>query len=109
LLVYELSDGRVVGSDAIGERSKSAEMVGTEAAERFAGVVDSGACVDSNLADMLAPVLALARHESRLRIPRPTSHLETNLHVARLFTGCEFHVDTDGASSILAIIPRTRR
>ena len=105
ILVWEASTGRTIGSDSIGARGKSAESVGAEAAERFAGIVASGACVDSNLADMLAPVLSLARRESRLRIPGPTTHLETSLHVAKLFTSCSYSIESRGSSSVLRIAP----
>lgn len=106
IVLWDVTQGRIVGSDGIGARGKSAEVVGSEAAERFAEVIASGACVDPNLADMLAPLLAMAGGESRLRIHGPTKHLETNLHVARVFTSCEYAIDTLGTSSVLRIIPR---
>jgi RNA 3'-phosphate cyclase len=109
LLVWDLGPGRAIGSDAIGERGKPAERVGAEAGERFAKIVSSGACIDSNLADMLAPVLSLARGESRLRIPGRTAHLETNLHVAKIFTGCNYVIESEGGSSILRINPTANR
>ncbi|MDV3293058.1 MAG: RNA 3'-terminal phosphate cyclase [Nitrososphaerales archaeon] len=105
VLICDLQNGRVVGSDAIGARGKRVEQVGAEAAEGFADAVAGGACVDSHLADMIAPVLALAKNESRLMIPGSTTHLETNLHVAKIFTGCNYHIDVKGASSKLTITP----
>lgn len=107
ILVYELSAGRVAGSDGIGSRGKSSEKVGAEAAENFMRTTSLGASVDPNLADMIAPVLALAKHESKLRIPGMTKHIETSLHVAQLFTGCNYSVSADGPSSLLTISPRT--
>lgn len=108
ILVWDRTEGRAVGSDGIGARGKSAESVGEEAAERYAGMISTGACVDSNLADMLAPVLSLARRESRVRIPGPTTHLETSLHVARLFTSCSYSLEPQGSTSILRIVPAHR-
>jgi RNA 3'-phosphate cyclase len=105
VLVWDATAGRVVGSDAIGARGKSAESVGTEAGERFAVTLLSDACVDSNLADMLAPVLSLAKRESRVRILGATTHLETNLQVAKLFTSCGYSVESRGSSSVLRITP----
>jgi len=106
LLVCGLSNERIAGSDGIGSRGKSSEKVGADAAERFAGTISSGATVDANLADMLAPMLALARGESKFRIPGLTQHLRTSLHVAQLFTGCRYNVSADGPSSVLTMSPR---
>ncbi len=108
ILICSLTSSRSIGSDGIGARGKSAESVGTEAGERFAGIIASKACVDTNLADMMAPVLSLAGHESRVRIPGPTTHLETSLHVARLFTSCSYSVEPQGSSSVLTITPASR-
>jgi RNA 3'-phosphate cyclase len=108
ILVWNSATGRIVGADSLGARGKSAETVGQEAAERFAAIAESKACVDSNLADMLAPVLCLARGESRLRIPAATKHLETSLHVAKLFTSCEYSIVSQGASSVVRISPVSR-
>jgi RNA 3'-phosphate cyclase len=109
LLVYELGDDRIVVSDELGARGKSSEMVGSKSARGFVRTVSSGATVDANLADMLAPILALAPRESRFRIPGPTRHLEPSLHVAQLFTGCGYDIGTDGASPGLTISPRNGR
>lgn len=109
ILICDLQNGRVVGSDAIGARGKRAELVGAEAAERFASTIARGACVDSNLADMVAPVLAMADDESRFMIPASTTHLETSLHVAKLFTVCDYRIDVQGACSLLTITPGENR
>ncbi len=108
VVIWDLTMDKAIGSDSIGARGKSAESVGTEAGERFAGIVSSTACVDSNLADMLAPILSMAQGESQIRIPGPTKHLETNLHVARLFTSCSYSIEPQGASSVLRITPASR-
>lgn len=105
ILIQRETPAAIVGADAIGARGKRAEAVGAEAASRFLSVSESGACVDSNLADMLAPILALARGESRLRIQQASLHLETSLYVANLFTGCQWRIEQQGRSCILAISP----
>jgi len=106
LLAYDARPGIVVGADSIGSRGKRAEEVGTEAADQFATVCGSGACIDSNLADMVAPILALSKGPSKIRIPQVSLHLDTSLHVARLFTGCEWNAEKDGRSFIVSISPR---
>jgi RNA 3'-phosphate cyclase len=82
--------GRILGADAIGERGRPAEEVGREAAHKFAFTLGSGAPVDVNLADMIAPLLSMASEPSSLIVPEVTLHLKTGLYVARLFTGCEY-------------------
>ena len=80
----------LIGGDSIGERGKPAEVVGREAAERFFEEHRSGAPIDSHLADMIVPILACTPGESRFRTSKITGHLRTNLHVASLFTSCQY-------------------
>lgn len=103
ILAYALAPEMMVGSDSIGSKGKRAEEVGKEAADRFASVCESGASIDSNLADMVAPVLALSKGTSRVRIPQVSQHLETSLYVAKLFTACEWSAKKDGQSFILSV------
>ncbi len=53
--------GRLIGSSSLGERGKSAETVGEEAARNFVAEDKSGASVDSHLADMLVTLLSAFR------------------------------------------------
>jgi len=105
VLVWDVATDIAVGADSIGARGKSAESVGAEAGERFASTIASGACIDSNLADMLAPVLSMAQDESQIRIQGSTEHLETNLYVARLFTSSTYSIEKKETSSVLRITP----
>ena len=106
ILVSSTKGSGVVGADSIGAKGRPAEEIGAEAAARFADVRESKACLDSNLADMVAPLLALSGGTSRLRVPEVTRHLETSLHVAELFTGCEWESRRDGDSYIVTISRR---
>lgn len=105
ILVAAGSGGVMVGADAIGARGKPAEKVGEEAAGSFMDALSSGATVDSNLADMMAPLLSLASGESRLLVPEVSSHLETGLHVAQLFTKCRYSIKKLGKSSVVTVVP----
>jgi len=105
VLVSSTGKGFYLGSDGIGARGKSAEVVGAEAANRFVAVADSGACLDSNLADMVLPLLALAAGPSRVRIPEVTAHLESGLRLASQFTSCAYSVEVVGKSSVVTITP----
>ena len=105
VLLCEVADGCLMGTDALGAKGRPADEVGEDAARRFAAQMRTGACIDVNLADMLAPVVALSETESLLRVPAVTEHLTTSLHVARLFTSCDYSFTKDGAATLLSIRP----
>jgi len=105
IVIYSTGGRFYLGSDAIGARGKRAEAVGADAGSRFVAVADSGACLDSNLADMLLPLLSLAPGPSRVKIPEATTHLESGLQLASQFTSCAYSVQADGKSSIVTITP----
>jgi RNA 3'-phosphate cyclase len=105
VLAYATSEGYFVGADAIGAKGRRAEDVGEQAAGKLASSISSGAAVDTNLADMVAPLLSLADGTSTLRVPQVSFHLKTGLHVARLFTGCEYLWQQDGAAYVVTIRP----
>lgn len=85
--------GPFLGADSLGEKGKLAEKVGREAAQLFVKEFQSGAPIDSHLADMLVGLLALASGESAYMTSAVTQHLTTNLYVSQLLTGCKFSVD----------------
>jgi len=90
--VYERS---IVGVDALGERGRTSEAVATDAVRRFTAFHATDAAVDPFMADQLLVVLALAG--GRVRIPRLTDHVRTNLALLGQF-GSAVDVDrqTDG-------------
>jgi len=104
ILIYSASDfGPYVGGDSIGELGKRAEIVGTEAAERFLETVLAHAPVDPFLADMLVLPLALAKGRSKYRIARVTEHLRTNLQVASQLIGCKYKIEQQGKTYVVTI------
>ena len=105
VLAAATEGGRILGADAIGARGKRAEEVGREAAQRFVSVLNSGAPVDSNLADMIAPLLSLAREPSTLFVPEVSLHLKTSLYVANLFTGCAHSWREEGKGFVVEVRP----
>lgn len=107
VLVYHIESSRLLGSDALGERGKPAEQVGREAAGGFVAATKSGGCIDSHLADMLVPLLALAKEPSRVRIPKVTAHLESGLRLAQQFTSCTWTVREDSHGVLVSVKPPT--
>ncbi|VVB59657.1 RNA 3'-terminal phosphate cyclase [uncultured archaeon] len=93
-IVLWASDGDVVlGADALGERGKSAESVGEEAAKKLKKQIDSGACLDEWMADQIVPYLALAG--GSVKVAEITPHVETNIWVVEQFLGKKFKVDKE--------------
>ena len=78
-----------LGADALGERGKPAETVGSEAAQQLNRALRSGDPVDPHLADQLAPYLALIPG-SRMKVSHPTGHLLSNMAMAEYFLPVRF-------------------
>lgn len=73
---------------ALGEKGKSSEEVGKEAARNFLSFHSSSACLDSHLADQLMLPLSLAKGESSLAVNEFTDHMKTNAGVIEKFLKC---------------------
>ncbi|MGA2664321.1 MAG: RNA 3'-terminal phosphate cyclase [Nitrososphaerales archaeon] len=108
ILVSAVDGSCFLGADSIGARGKPALRVGSEAAWWFAKSYATGACVDPHLADMLAPLLCLARSPSSLLTSEFTEHLRTSLHVAQQFVGADYTVRDAGSAKLLTITPRAK-
>ena len=80
-----------IGADALGERGKSSDEVGYEAAKKLIGEIESKAPVDSHLADQLLPFLAL--FGGKIRASRLTSHSKTNIYTIEKFLGKCLEID----------------
>ena len=107
LLAYCTGSAKCIGADGIGARGRPAEEVGREAASRLIAEVRSGASLDSNLADMVLPLLSLASTASRASVPKVTPHLLSGLELASQFTGCRWSIDEKGEKSIVTVSPST--
>lgn len=94
IVLYALtSTGAIIGSDALGEKGKPAEVVGREAATKLVDQIKSNMPVDMHLADMLIPFLAIAKGASKISVAKITSHLLTNIRVTEEITSVRFLVD----------------
>lgn len=87
----------VLGASCLGKRGRPAEKVGTDAASDLKTAIESGASVDTWMADQVIPFMALATHRtgetSESRIPFLTRHAQTNIWVVKKFLGVEFSFD----------------
>ena len=71
---------------------KPSEKVGREAANNLLKEIATRATVDSHLADMLVPYVALAQGNSAYLSGFVTEHLDTNIWLAEKILGTKFQV-----------------
>jgi RNA 3'-terminal phosphate cyclase (ATP) len=90
VLSAENQNGNILGSDALGERGRPAEEVGSTAGKVLLEEVESGAMLDRHMGDIIIPYLLLADGISELSISRVTQHTRTNVKVAEWLTGTRF-------------------
>jgi RNA 3'-phosphate cyclase len=105
MLTYSAARGAYLGADGIGARGKPAEEVGRETASKFVAEAASGACLDSNLADMVLPLLSLGKSPSKVRVGKVTSHLQSGMDIASMFTSCSWSVDSGAKGTVITITP----
>jgi RNA 3'-terminal phosphate cyclase (ATP) len=82
----------LIGDDGLGERGKTAEKVGAEAAQRLVQQVKTGAYVDLHTADNLILPCSLASGTSSFTVSRLTMHTLTAVEVAKLVAGVKITV-----------------
>ena len=73
----------VLGADSLGERGKSSEVVGGEAAGNLIKEIDSKASLDKYMADQIVPYIALAGGSAR--VSEITKHTKTNVDIVNKF------------------------
>ena len=84
--------GAIIGSDAIGEKGKPAEVVGREAARKLLETINSNSPVDPFLADQLIIYMALAEGSSKIITNKFTLHTKTAIEVCKQLTSSSFSV-----------------
>jgi RNA 3'-terminal phosphate cyclase (ATP) len=87
VLSAETQNGSILGSDALGERGRPAEEVGSTAGRTLVEEVESGAILDRHMGDIIIPYLVLAEGTSEVSVSRVTQHTRTNIKVAEWLTG----------------------
>lgn len=92
VLWTETDTGVILGADSIGELGKPSEAVGNEAAEKLWKEISFKPTVDSHLADMLTPYIALAQGESVYLTWLLSDHLQTNMWLAEKILGAKFRI-----------------
>lgn len=93
------------GFTSLGRKGKRAEEVADEGVDQLLDFLQSGAAAEEHLADQLIPYLALATGPSEIRVPRISSHLETNLWVVGRFCNPEITFQEEGPAIGVRINP----
>jgi RNA 3'-terminal phosphate cyclase (ATP) len=93
VLSAEMQNGGILGSDALGERGKPAEEVGSIAGKGLVEGIQSGAYLDRHMGDIIVPYLVVADGTSEVSISRVTQHTRTNVKVAEWLTGTRFNLE----------------
>ena len=93
LLWGETEGGGRLGADQAGRVGRKSEAMARFVVKTFLEDWRSGAAVDRHLADQLILFAALARGESRYRIPTVTDHVVTNLWLVQQLLGAETILD----------------
>jgi len=105
IVVWAETDELRLGGDALGKRSKPAEIVGREAAEELIAQLTPGKAVDKFLGDQLIPFLAFAGGE--IGVAEITNHLVTNVWVVERFLGRVFEVEGEiGEPGVVRVVRR---
>ncbi|KYK27048.1 MAG: hypothetical protein AYK23_00385 [Candidatus Proteinoplasmatales archaeon SG8-5] len=84
---------RVIGSNSLGERGKTAEKVGKEAVQGLMADINARADLDVHAADQILPFMALAPKGGRFTTRSLSNHAMTNIDVIERFLGKTFEVD----------------
>jgi RNA 3'-phosphate cyclase len=83
----------LIGDDGLGERGKTAEKVGAEAAHRIVTQIKTGAYVDQHTADNLILPCSLATGTSTFTISRLTMHTLTAVELAKRIIGASIMIE----------------
>jgi RNA 3'-phosphate cyclase len=89
----ETDTGIIFGSDAIGELRKMAETVGREAAEKLLAELVAKPTVDTFLADMLIPYIALAQGKSSFVCQTISEHVKSNIWLVEKILNVHFKIE----------------
>jgi RNA 3'-phosphate cyclase len=93
VLWAETDAGVRFGADAIGQMGKTSEAVGKEAAEKLLAELRLRPTVDTFLADMLIPYMALTKGKSSFLTRIITEHTESNIWLMEKMLKVKFTVE----------------
>ena len=103
VLVYSKTGNTIIAGDAVGEKRKSAEIVGRVALKHYLSTLNTQSCVDGFLADQILPILALAKNSSCFTTPKITNHTFTNIELVKHFMRVDITTEKQIQNYIVSI------
>jgi RNA 3'-terminal phosphate cyclase (ATP) len=97
VLWAQTNTGVILASDAIGEIRKSSENVAKEAFTKLIAEINSKVTLDTHIADMIIPYIALANGKSYYYTRLYTEHIKSNIWLVKKFLGKEIKVGNKGS------------
>lgn len=79
-----------IGSEALGERGKKAEIVGEECAQKLKKEIEFDSTLDEHMLDQIIPYMAILG--GTFKFGKLSSHAETNIWVAEKFLPVKFEI-----------------
>lgn len=84
---------KILGADIMGEKRKTSEEIGIEAAEKLLKEIESKAPVDEHTADNLIPFMAIAG--GKIKVSNISKHTLTNVYVTEKFLDVKFEIENN--------------
>jgi len=91
--ILDIYNPIILGAEALGEKTKRAEVVGKEAADDLIKEIESKSPVDKHTADNLIPFLAV--FGGKIKVSEITLHTMTNIWVCEQFLEKKFEIDNE--------------
>ncbi|KZT44174.1 RNA 3'-terminal phosphate cyclase [Sistotremastrum suecicum HHB10207 ss-3] len=101
VLWAETENGCILGGSALGQKGKTPEAVGSEAADELVRNLSHGGCVDEYLQDQIIIFMALADGVSQILVGPLTLHTKTAIWVAEQLTEARFQVEEVDMNRVL--------
>jgi RNA 3'-phosphate cyclase len=98
-------ENTILGATVLGERGRPAEGVGEGCANLLKKQIESGACLDSWMADQILPYMALSQRDSRVSVAELTNHTRTSMWVIEKFLPVRFRTSEEGKHFIICSEP----
>ncbi len=83
ITLFLRTENSILGADSLGEKGKSSEIVGQEAAKNLIQEINSQAPLDKYMGDQIIPYLALAT--GSVKASEVTQHTKTNISIVKKF------------------------
>ncbi len=92
ILLVGSFENSLISWDALGEKGKRAEVVGSEAGSGFIKQISSSGVIDDYMVDQILSFLAFSSKSSKFRVNSVSEHAKTNMWLIKKFLDVDFKV-----------------